>query len=70
MSEKVINLSDRRRAPAAVAKRQKVQSQYERYRLPFFDAKRLSTWAIEPTGDLQRRLRNGVRVRDRVSTIQ
>ena len=51
MSPQVINLSDYRPAPVAVPKRRKVQSQYEQYRLPFFDAKRLSTWAVEPTGD-------------------
>ena len=50
MSEKVINLSDRRRAPAAVAKRQKVQLQYERYPLPFFDRGSRSTWNVAPTG--------------------
>lgn len=35
----------------AKAKRSRTQSQYDQYRLPFFDKARRLTWAAKPSGD-------------------
>lgn len=47
IENKVVQLFDHREPQV---KSPQVKSQYERYPLPFFDAARLSTWAVKPTG--------------------
>lgn len=44
----------------SVPGRKKGQSVYEKYQLPFFDKKRLITWAVEPTGNYQEDFEKGV----------
>ena len=47
----IVQLADYREPPA--------KSQYELYRLPFFAAERLSTWAVKATGDYAQDCKTG-----------
>jgi hypothetical protein len=57
----IVQLSGHREPP--------IKSQYEKYPLPFFDADRLSTWAVKPNRPIFRGLPDGESLCGRISEI-